>query len=78
MKREQENKEVEEKCQQLMNQNTKLAKQVVVQMSFQGARHMIWDKIILEANKFRPYLDYIAYQEDALTLAKWKILIVKQ
>ena len=39
---------------------------------------MIWDKIILEANKFRPYLDQIADQEDALKVAKWKILIVKQ
>ena len=56
LKREQEKKKVEEKCQELINQNTKLTKQVVGQMALQGARHMIWDKIILEANKFRPYL----------------------
>ena len=55
LKREQENKEVEEKCQELMNRNTKLTKQVVGQMALQGARNMIWDKIILEANK----LDHI-------------------
>ena len=61
-----------------MNQNTKLAKQVVGQMAFQGARHMIWDKIILEANKFRPYLDYIADQESALKATRHNILIVKQ
>ena len=39
---------------------------------------MIWDKIILEAIKFRPYLDYIADQESALKYARQNILIVKQ
>ena len=78
MKKEKEKKEVEEKCQELINRNTKLTKQVVGQMALQGSRQMIWDKIILEANKFRPYLDYIANQEDALKVAKWKILLVKQ
>jgi len=47
-------------------------------MALQEARHMIWDKIILEANKFRPYLDYIADQESALKVARQNILIVKQ
>ena len=47
-------------------------------MALQGTRHMIWDNIILEANKFIPYLDYIADHEDALKVAKQKILIVKQ
>ena len=61
-----------------MNQNTKLAKQVVDQMDLQGAIHMIWDKIILEANKFRPYLDYIADHESALKVARRNILILKQ
>ena len=39
---------------------------------------MIWDTIILEDNKFRPYLDYIADQESALKVAKHNILMVKQ
>ena len=47
-------------------------------MALQGARHMIWDKIILKANKFSSYLDYIADQESALKAAKLNILIVKQ
>ena len=47
-------------------------------MALQGAKHMIWDKIILEANKFRPYLDYIADQESALKVAKQNILIVNK
>ena len=37
---------------------------------------MIWDKIISEADKFRPYLDFIADQEDALEMANKKVLIV--
>ena len=70
MKREQEKKEVEEKFQELINHNTKLTKQVVRQIALQGARHMIWDKITLEANKFRPYLDYFTDQESALKVAR--------
>ena len=56
-----------------MNSNTKLTKQVVGQMALQGARHMIWDKIILEANNFRPYLGYIANQEVAMKEARQNI-----
>ena len=41
-------------------------------MALQGAIHMIWDKVILEANKFRPYLDYIVDQESALKVARKK------
>ena len=78
MKKEQEKKKVEETCQGLINQNTKLTKKVVGQMALQGAIHMIWDKIIQEANQFRPYLDYIADKESALKVARQNILIVKQ
>ena len=46
-------------------------------MALQGARLMIWDKIILEA-QFRPYLEYIADQENALKVSRHNILIVKQ
>ena len=46
-------------------------------MALEGARHMIWDKIILEDNKFRPYLDYIVDQDSALKVARQDILIVK-
>ena len=36
------------------------------------------DKIILEDNKFRIYLDYIADQESALKVSRQNILTVKQ
>ena len=39
---------------------------------------MIWDKIILEANKFRPYLDYIVDQESGMKVARHDIFTVKQ
>ena len=47
-------------------------------MALQGAKHMIWDEIIKESNKFRPYLYFIADQESALKAARQNILIVKQ
>ena len=60
LKKEEEKKKPEERCQGLINQNTKLTKKLVCQMVLQGAKHMIWDEIIKESNKFRPYLDFIA------------------
>ena len=39
---------------------------------------MIWDEIIKEANKFRPYLYFIADKENSLKAARQNILIVKQ
>ena len=38
---------------------------------------MIWDKIISESDKFRPYLNFILDQEDALEMFKKKVSIVK-
>ena len=70
LKKEEEKKKLEERCQELINQNTKLTKQVVGQMALQGAKHMIWDEIIKEANKFRPYLYFIVDQESALKVAR--------
>ena len=37
---------------------------------------MIWDQIIIEADKFRPYLDFIEGQESAMVEAKKKVLVV--
>ena len=59
LKKEEEKKKLEERYQELINKNVKLTKQVIGQMALQGARDLIWDGIIREANKFRLYLDYI-------------------
>ena len=60
----------------MIQQNTKLSQQVVGKLSLQGARHLIWDQIIIEANKFWPYLDFIEDQESAMVEAKKKVLTV--
>ena len=46
-------------------------------MALQGARHLIWDQIIVESSKLRPFLDFISSQENALTEAKKKVSIVQ-
>ena len=60
----------------MVQQNSKLSQQVVSKISLQGARHLIWDQIIIEADKFWPYLDFIKDQESAMVEAKKKVLTV--
>ena len=67
---------MEEKCQGLIQQNAKLSQQVVGKFSLQGARHLIWDQIIIVANKFRPYIYFIEDQENAMIEANKKVLTV--
>ena len=43
--------------------NDKLNKQAIGQLQVQGENHLIWDAIIEEENKFRPYLDHILDKE---------------
>ena len=45
-------------------------------MALQGARHLIWDQIIVEANKIRPYIYFIVDKENALTKANKKVSTV--
>ena len=45
-KKEEEKKKLTEICQELLDQNAKLNKQIISQMALQGCWHMIWDKII--------------------------------
>ena len=46
-------------------------------MALQGGRHLIWDQIIAEANKFKPFLYFVSSQENALTEAKKKVSTVQ-
>ena len=59
-----------------MQQNAKLSQQLIDKLALQGARHLIWDQIIVEAKRFKPYIDFIIDQENALTEAKKKVSIV--
>ena len=47
-----------------------MSQQVVGKLALQGVRHLIWDQIIMEADKFRPYLDIIEDHEIAMKEAK--------
>ena len=77
-KEEKRTKKIDKKCQELTQQNAKLSKQVVGNMALWGARHLIWDQIIVEANKFRPFLDFISSQENALTEAEKKVSTLRR
>ena len=49
---------------------------MVGKLALQGAGHLIWDQIIMEADKFRPYLDIIEDQEIAMGEARKQAQIV--
>ena len=49
---------------------------MVDKIALQGARNLIWDQIIIEADKFRPYLDFIEDQENTLIEANKKVQVV--
>ena len=49
---------------------------MVGKFSLQGARHLIWNKIIIEVDKFLPYIDFIADQENTMIETKKKVLTV--
>ena len=52
-------KQVEERCRELEVRNSELAKQVAGHETLIGVKHAIWDLIIGEENKVRPYLDFM-------------------
>ena len=68
----------EAKCQEMLTKTDKLIKHVTWHSSLQGAKHIIWDVIITETNKLRPYLDYILDKEIVTQVAKQSVLLVKQ
>ena len=63
LKIEEERKTQERKCKYLTDKNDNLLKQVTRQLPVQGAKHIIWDVLIAEVAKLRPYLDYILDKE---------------
>ena len=52
VKEKQGREHAEEKCREMTQQNDKLSQQVISKLALQGKKHMIWDQIIVEANKF--------------------------
>ena len=54
-----------------------MTKQVTGHFYLQGAKHLIWDVLIVEAAKLRPYLDFILDKEIVTQAARQNILMVK-
>ena len=59
VKEKQGRESAEEKCRELTQQNRKLSQQVISKLALQGTKHLIWDQIIMEDDKFWPYLNVI-------------------
>ena len=78
LKKEEERKALEKKCKELLDKNEKLVKQLSRQLPMQGARHLIWDMIIAEAVKIRPYLNYIQDKKMVINVAKHSCTVVKE
>ena len=58
-KKEEERRLFENKNKELLDRNEKLVKQLSRQLPVHGARHLLWDMIISEATRIRPYLNYV-------------------
>ena len=78
LKREQERKAWEAKCQELQTKNEKLMKQVTGQSSVWGSNHIIWDGIIAEVRKLRPYLDYVLDKEVVIKSSRQIVMTEKE
>ena len=61
-----------------MDKNDKMVKQLSGQLPMQGARNLIWDMIIAEAIKGRPYFNYILEKEMDINGARQSCTAVKE
>ena len=78
LKREQERKAWEAKCQELQSKNDKLMKYFIVKSYVQGSKHIILDSLIAEENKLRPYLDYVLDKEVVIQSSKQRVTTVRE
>ena len=76
--KEEERKVLENKCEDLLDKNEKLTKQLAGKLPLQGARHLIWDMIIVEAVKLKIYLNYILDKEIVIYSTKQSCTAVKE
>ena len=63
---------------ELLDMNDKLAKQFSGQLLVRGARHLLWDMVISEANRIMPYLNYIQDKEMVINASKQICTVVKE
>ena len=69
-KKEEEKRFIENKSKELLDKNEKLAEKIPGQLPVHGASHLIWDIIIKEATKIRPYLDFMKDKEMVINVAR--------
>ena len=69
---------MENKCKDLLDKNDKLMKPLTGKLFVQVSKHMIWDMIIAEARKLRPYLNYILDKEIVTHADKQSCMAVKE
>ena len=76
-KKEEERKLLGNKNKELLDKNEKLMEHLTGQLPMQGARHLLWDMLISEATKIRPYLNFIKDKEMVINVARKSCTTVK-
>ena len=69
---------MENKYKDFLYKNDKLVKQLTRQFPIQRENHIIWDMIITEAGKLRPYLNYILDKETGIHASRQSCTVVKE
>ena len=78
LKKEEKRKATENNHKDLIDKNDKLMKQLTGQFPVQGENHIIWEMIITEAEKLRPYLNYILDKETIIQASRQSCTVVKE
>ena len=76
-KKEEEMRLFQNKNKEFLDKNDKLVKQLPRQLPIQGSRHILWDMIISEATRIRPYLNYIHDKEMVINASIQSFTAVK-
>ena len=77
-KKEKERNLFENMNKELLDINDKLAKYLSRQFPIQGAKHLLWDMIIVDGTKIRTYLNYIKDKEMVINVDKQSCTTVKE
>ena len=78
LKKDEERKFWETKCKEFSNKSAKLVKHVTGKLHVQGEKHILWDMIVVEEKKIRPYLDYILDKQIVIQSARKSVATVKE
>ena len=68
----------ESKFEELSTKDDKLMKQETCQLPVQGGKHIIWDAIIEEERKLRPYLDFVLDKEVLIQSSRQSVTTTRE